>query len=380
MIRVLVVDDSHSARLLLVTLLQGDPEVEVVDDVGDGESAIASARRLRPDVITMDIEMPGMDGLEATARIMNEIPTPIVIVSSSVSPRDMASSFAAMKVGALVALPKPGSAADSRAADDRRTFVSTVKAMSRVKVVRRWSGSSRAITDGGAPPQQQFGRHIGAPHNQSSAAATEPARLSRPLGRPGNSHPQHVSLVALAASTGGPTALQRVLSPLPTFFPVPIVVVQHIARGFNAGFASWLDGECALRVKLATAGETLEPGTVYIAPDDSHLAVLANRKVELLSTDPVNGFRPSASVLFASAADAYGTAIVAVIMTGMGSDGVSGLRRVASKGGYVIAQDEESSLIYGMPGEAVSAGVVDISLPLNTIAPHLLRLATRATD
>ena len=349
MIRVLVAEDSAAARLLLVSMLSGDPEVEVVAEVADGEAAVEAAKRLRPDVITMDIHMPKLDGLAATARIMHESPMPIVVVSSAVSARDVASTFEALKAGALAALPKPGSGGGSEGEEERRAFVSTVKAMSRVKVVRRWSGAVETIS------AREAGR-----------APRVPREL--PAGR-------RATLVAMAASTGGPSALQQLLSALPASFPAPIVVVQHISKGFIPGFATWLDGECALRVKLAEAGEPLVPGTVYVAPDDVHLGVTATRKTKALQGPAVNGFCPSASVLFESAADAYGEGLAAVILTGMGSDGVSGLRRVRGKGGYVIAQDQESSLIYGMPGEAVAAGVVDVSLPLSGIAGHLERLA-----
>lgn len=348
MIRVLIAEDSAAARLLLVSMLGGDPEIEIVAEVSDGEAAVEAARRLRPDVITMDIQMPKLDGLDATARIMNESPLPIVVVSSSVSVRDVASTFAALKAGALAALPKPGWGGGEAGEEERRTFVSTVKAMARVKVVRRWSGAQDAI---GMP---------GSPASRPSLAGVVTSRK--------------VSLVAIAASTGGPTALQKVLSSLPATFEAPIVVVQHISRGFIPGFATWLDGECALRVKLAEPSEPLTAGTVYIAPDEAHMGVTSGRRTKAVAGPPVNGFCPSASVLFESAADAYGQSLAAVILTGMGSDGVSGLRRVMAKGGYVIAQDQATSLIYGMPGEAVAAGVVDVSLPLSAIGKHLQKL------
>jgi two-component system chemotaxis response regulator CheB len=374
-IRVLVADDSHTARLLIVSLLESDPEVQVVGQVADGAAAVASAVQLRPDVITMDIHMPVLDGLEATARIMNEAPTPIVVVSSTVNARDVASSFAAMKAGALVALPKPGSSRGGSADADRKAFVATVKAMSRVKVVRRWSGAYTAIPpkQRGAPPEGQdrtqssdFSHRSNADLSIAPPAAAQRLASSAPI-----------SLVAIAASTGGPTALQKVLSALPATFPAPIVIVQHIARGFLTGFASWLDGECSLRVKVAARSEPLEAGTAYVAPDEAHLGVTAKRMTHTVAGGEVNGFKPSASVLFESAADAYGRSLAAVILTGMGSDGVSGLRRVRDKGGYVIAQDEATSLIYGMPGEAVMAGVVDVSLPLDRIAAHLQTISAR---
>jgi two-component system chemotaxis response regulator CheB len=366
-IRVLVAEDSHAVRLFLTSLLSADPEIEVVGEVSDGEAAVANARRLRPDVITMDIHMPVLDGLEATARIMHESPVPIVVVSTSVSSQDVASSMDALKAGALVALPKPPAGQDRASQVERESFVATVKAMARVKVVRRWSGSFRAVP-AGAPPGSQSTATGGQPtHRSVSAAAISPL--------PGGER-RRISLVAIAASTGGPTALQRVLSALPASFPVPILLVQHIARGFLPGFASWLDAECALDVRVARTNEMALAGVVYVAPDDTHLTIAANRCIKLVDSPPINGFKPSASVLFETAADAYGNGLAAVILTGMGSDGVSGLRRVKGRGGYVIAQDEESSLIYGMPGEATNAGVTDISLPLNLIANHLGKLTT----
>ncbi len=373
MIRVLVAEDSYAARLLIVALLESDPEIEVVGQAHDGEAAVAEARRLRPDVITMDIHMPLLDGLDATARIMSEAPVPIVVVSSAVNPRDVASTFDAIKAGALVALPKPSSGMDREAVEERAIFTATVKAMARVKVVRRWSGAFDRV---GPPPELQATASLRAVSDQSSASGT--AVLP---GRPRRFGPATpVSLVAMAASTGGPTALQTVIGALPANFPAPIVVVQHIAKGFLDGFAHWLNSECAISVRVARPGETLEPGSVYIAQDDVHLGVTPSRQTVAIRTEPVNGFRPSASVLFESAANAYGAGLAAVILTGMGSDGVSGLRRVRDKGGYVIAQDEATSLIYGMPGEAVAAGVVDLSLSIGLIGPHLMKITARVGE
>jgi Chemotaxis response regulator containing a CheY-like receiver domain and a methylesterase domain len=366
-IRVLVAEDSYAARLLIVSLLESDPEIDVVGEVSDGEAAVRETKRLQPDVVTMDIQMPILDGLAATARIMNERPVPIVVVSSTVDPRDVASTFDAIKAGALSALAKPGSGTDARSMEDRALFTSTIKAMARVKVVRRWSSALDLVGD---PPQQQD-TPARSPRSDHPVASATKSALAGP-SRAGPSAP--ISLVAIAASTGGPTALQTVLSCLPSDFPVPIVVVQHIARGFLDGFAQWLDSECALGVRVARGDEMLQPGTVYVAPDDAHLGVSASRRTTMLHTAPVNGFRPSASVLFESAATTYGAGVACAILTGMGSDGVSGLRRVRARDGYIIAQNEATSLIYGMPGEAVNAGVVDVSLPLNLIGSHLLNM------
>ncbi|MDQ2667821.1 MAG: chemotaxis-specific protein-glutamate methyltransferase CheB [Gemmatimonadota bacterium] len=367
MIRVLVAEDSYAARLLIVALLESDPEIEVVGEAQDGEAAVVQARQLRPDVITMDIHMPLLDGLDATARIMSESPVPIVVVSSAVNPRDVASTFDAIKAGALVALPKPGSGTDRASVEERAIFTATVKAMARVKVVRRWSGSFERA--GGPPEAQATNRSCPLADQSGASRTTAPPPLPRRAGPA-----QSVSLIAMAASTGGPTALRTVIAALPGSFPTPIVLVQHIAKGFLEGFACWLDGECAVRVRVARSGETLEPGTVYVAPDDVHLGVTVGRQTLAIHSEPVNGFRPSASVLFESAANAYGAGLAAVILTGMGSDGVSGLRRVRDTGGYVIAQDEATSLIYGMPGESVAAGVVNCSLSVGLIGPHLIKM------
>lgn len=368
MIRVLVAEDSSAVRLLIVSLLEADPEIEVVGEVSDGAAAVVEAKRLQPDVITMDIHMPVMDGLAATARIMHERPVPIVVVSSTVDPKVVASTFDAIKAGALVALAKPGAGTDRASVEGRAAFTSTVKAMARVKVVRRWSGAFERV---GAPPEQEYTAGSTKSPDRSTALPTE-----KIAGGPGQRRPSMpFSLVAIAASTGGPTALQTILSHLPSDFPAPIVLVQHIARGFLDGFAQWLDGECSLNVRVAQTPEPLQPGTVYVAPDDVHLGVSAGRQTVAIRTGAVNGFVPSASVLFESAANAYGAGLVAVILTGMGSDGVAGLRKVRERDGYVIAQDEATSLIYGMPGEAVNAGVVDVSLPLENIASHLTKLA-----
>jgi two-component system chemotaxis response regulator CheB len=371
MIRVLVAEDSMAARVLLVSLLEEDPEIEVVGDVGDGAAALALAKQLRPDVITMDIHMPVMDGLEATERIMHEVPTPIVVVSSAVDPRDVATSFRVTQAGALAAISKPGSAVGPAADVERRQFVSTVKAMAAVKVVRRWRTGETGTPPWGALPESQDASSL-------SISAHRPAEPSGGSSKPDTGPPgRRIVLVAIAASTGGPTALQIVLGGLPASFPAPILVVQHISDGFLRGFADWLASECSLKVKIAEPDEPLSAGTVYLAPKGAHLAVSPDRRARSLTGMPVNGYLPSASTMFDSAAEVYGPEMAAVILTGMGSDGVSGLRKVKARGGFVIAQDEATSLIYGMPGEAVRAGVVDLSLPIRSVSGQLLGLVRR---
>ncbi len=339
MIRVLVAEDSSTTRELLVALLRADPEVQVVGEAKNGAEAVEMARRLKPDVITMDIQMPVMDGFEATRRIMIEAPTPIVIVSSSFRARDVEVSMHALRAGALSVLAKPGGISSPEFEASARQFLQSVKAMSQVKVVRRWSDRMK-------------GERPSAPR-----LAGGPAR-----GR----------IVAVAASTGGPAALHQILTSMPGDFCAPILVVQHISAGFVDGLARWLNDVAQLKVKVAENGETLSPSTVYLAPDDRHLGVSSQGIIQLSGTPPIGGFRPSGSFLFESVARVYGGATVGVVLTGMGEDGVQGLQAIRDVGGTVIAQDENSSVVFGMPGAAIAAGCVDWILPLSAVALRLV--------
>lgn len=337
MIRVLIVDDSATARGLLAAIFAADPEFEVVGEAADGRAGVDLTRKLRPDVVTMDVRMPRMDGFEATKEIMIETPTPIVIVTASRSARDVAASMNALRAGALAIMAKPVGPAAPGFDEEARHLLAQVKAMSHVKVVRHWRPAREAA-------------------RPAAGAAPRHARMR---------------VVAVAASTGGPAALEAVLTRLPADFPVPILVVQHITPGFVAGLAEWLNKAGPLRVKLAEAGEALKGRTVYIAPDDRHLGVTAAGRVALADEPPVGGFRPSGTPLFESVAKAFGPAAVAVIMTGMGDDGVVGLRAVRQAGGHILAQDEKSCVIFGMPGAAIAAGLADAVLSVEEIASRL---------
>jgi two-component system chemotaxis response regulator CheB len=356
MIRVLVVDDSATARTLLVSLLAAEPDMKVVGEGATGRDAVEMASRLTPDLITMDVHMPVMDGLEATKQIMIQSPRPIIIVSSAVRSDEVELSLEAMRAGALMVMAKPQGPSSPGFATERRQFVTMVRAMSQVKVVRRHGNVS--------------------PFSMNTPAArpafTLPSRVRSAAGA------QPIRLVAIGASTGGPAAVRTILADMPADFPVPILVVQHIAHGFSAGLADWLSRDTPLRVKLAELGEPAAAGTVYIAPDDRHLGCQVDDRgdVRLLldRSPPVGAFRPSASFLFHSAAESLGPGVLAVILTGMGDDGVSGLRTLKVRGGRVLAQDESTSVIYGMPREAVRAGVVDTTLPITAIARKLVEL------
>ncbi len=342
MIRALVVEDSVTARALLVEILRSDPEIDLVGEAGTGAEAVEMTKELRPDIVTMDIHMPQMNGFEATKQIMIEAPTPIVIVSGSLDVRAVEISMHALKAGALTVIPKPAGPASPNFEEEKERFLGAVKSMSQVKVVRRWR--DRALPEGSArtPPGNGMAR-----------------------------------VIAIAASTGGPGALSKLLSELPGNLPVPILIVQHMSLGFGEGFVSWLNSAVSLKVKTAEQGEELLPGAVYVAPDDRHLGVSEQGSVLLSSGPPVGGFRPSGSYLFQSVAKVYGAGSLAVVLTGMGQDGVEGLRKIREAGGRIIAQDEESSVVYGMPKAAVAAGLVDHVLPLPGIAQRILACVSR---
>jgi two-component system, chemotaxis family, protein-glutamate methylesterase/glutaminase len=341
-IRVIIADDSATARTLLRSIIEGGGDMRVIAEAKDGADAIRLVQQHRPDLVIMDVHMPVADGLAATKEIMMRVPTPILIVSA-VSRRDVDLSLSATQAGALMALPKPGDPTAPRFHEAAAELLGMARAMAGVKVVRRWSASAPAPT------------------------LPSPARRSR----------EGAELVAIAASTGGPGALRRVLMDLPQALPAPLLVVQHIARDFTAGFASWLASGCPLPVKIPEAGEQLRAGVVYIAPDDRHLGVTADGRVRLDDGAPMGGFRPSATHLFESAGRAYGERLVAVMLTGMGTDGVDGLEAAHDAGAYVLAQDEASSVVYGMAQEAVRRGVVHEVAPLEQLATRIVELVAR---
>ena len=347
MIRVLVAEDSATCLSLLVEIIGSDPHLQLVATASHGAEAVSLTKKLRPDVVLMDIHMPVMDGFEATRQIMTETPTPIVIVSGSVDVRQVAVSMQALRLGALALLPKPSLVGVTDFDEMARHFTASVRAMAGVRVVRRWNAGD------------------------SQPPATTPAPITP--SRTGRTIP---TLIAIAASTGGPGALYRILSELPGDLPVPVLVVQHIALGFIEGLAAWLGGSSKLRVKVGQAQEQLRPGTVYLAPDDCHLGLRDRNTIEISKTPAVNGFRPSATHLFESVARQYGSLALGLVLTGMGDDGVAGLRSLHACGGQVLAQDEETSVVFGMPGAAVAAGVTDGTLPLEMIAMRLQRLVT----
>lgn len=348
MINIVVVEDSNVVREFLVELLNADPDMRVVGTANNGAEALEAVQLYRPDVITMDIHMPKMNGLEATRRIMEQDPTPIVIVSGSEDPREVATTFDAVDAGALAVLPRPAGIGHPQHEDMRREFVQTVKSMAEVKVVRRWSRARRA-----APVQQGE------------------ARLAEQQAQ--------IRVVAIGASTGGPPVLQTILSALPRDFPVPILIVQHMSPGFMPGFVDWLALSSTLPLHIATHGERLSSGHVYLAPDGFQMKVLRDGRIALTRDKPVNGLQPSVSYLFQSVAEIFGADAVAGLLTGMGRDGAEELRLLKEKGAVTFAQDKDSSVVYGMPAEAIRLDAAMLVLPPEKMAGMLANLTTNCS-
>ena len=343
MIRVLIVDDSTTLRILIRRILESDSEIRVVGEATNGEEAITLCRQINPDIITMDIHMPRMDGYEAIRHIMAEMPRPVVVLTSTESDIRLGITYKAIESGALMVLNKPKGLPGIDPEADK--LIPQIKAMADVKVVKRtkWSQSEQ-------PNRWE--------------------KVARPHGR----FLQPVRLIAVGVSTGGPPALQVILSRLPAGFPASILVVQHISRNFISGLVAWLKETTPLQVKVAELGEKLKSGTVYLAPDDQHLTVTADGSIWLKNMPLVDGHRPSATILFESAAEVNGLATVGVILTGMGSDGARGLKTLHDSGGYTIAQDEASCIIFGMSKEAITMGAVNEVLPLEMISERLKEL------
>jgi two-component system chemotaxis response regulator CheB len=339
-LRVLVTEDSVVARALLVSIINRDPDLEVVGEARDGEQAVELAAQLRPDVITMDVHMPKLDGLEATRRIMAGTPTPIVVISA-IDPKDVRLSFEALDSGALAVLAKPTGPTAPDFATRANEITTTIKTMSGVRVVTRRPKLAAAPTPAPAAPARTAGR-------------------------------RRVDVVAIGSSTGGPDALGKIVGALPAGAPVPILIVQHITVGFHQGLVDWLNNVTPLKVKLGVEGESVRAGEVVIAPGEHHMTVDSGRRIKLIDEPPVRGHRPSATKLFQSVTKVYGANALGVILTGMGDDGADGLVELKNAGGWVIGQDEATCVVYGMPREAAVRGAVTEVLPLGEIADGIV--------
>ena len=340
MIRVLIVEDSPVTREFLVSLLGRDRTVQVVGTARNGLEGVAEAERLRPDVILMDVYMPQMNGYEATRQIMERVPSPIVMVSANFNRDEVAMTFEALKAGALAVVEKPGGPDHPRHVETARLLLQTVKLMAEVKVVRRWPKRKRLVAP--TPP---------------------PAKSDR-----------KIRLIAIGASTGGPGVVAEILGGLPAV--PPILLVQHIAPGFTAGLCEWLNRGTRLEVKLAISGESVRPGTVYLAPEGMQMGIATEGRIRLMKEPAEDGFCPSATYLFHSVAESYGQSAIGILLTGMGRDGASGLKRLSEAGGVTIVQDEETSVVFGMPAEAIRLGAAEYVLSPEQISGTIRSLVT----
>ncbi len=345
MIRVLVVDDSAVARDLLKHILTSEAEMVVIGEARDGQEAVEFVAGNKPDVITMDINMPRLNGFDATRQIMEKNPVPIVIVTASWDPNDLNKAWQAMEAGAVAAVEKPRYSTEEDYRNNAKNIIDTVRLMSQVKVVRRWSAGRKGRSPNAPSPRVENG-------------------VSLP----------RYEIVAIGASTGGPPVLKELLETLPENFSAPIAIVQHIARNFTAGLVEWLDRSTSLKVRVAKNRERLEPGTVYVAPDGLQMKFDRSSNIVLTDDPPENGLKPSVSYLFRSTAEVFGKKAVGILLTGMGRDGANELKTLKDSGAITIAQDKESSVIHGMPGEAIKIGGASHIAAPDKIVGLLMRL------
>lgn len=359
----LVVEDSLTVRKRLVEVLSADPRIEIVGEAEDGKRGIELCQRLRPNVVTLDMMLPVMSGLAATEFIMAYCPTPILIVSASTNRGELFKTYEALAAGALDVLDKPlGSEIDD--AWEAR-LVATVKLLSRIKVITH----PRARLS-------PMGQARGAASRDAPSGASE---LPPPVAA--LAHDGRLRAVGIGVSTGGPAALIELLRGLPEDFPLPILLVIHIGRLFAPAFAEWLDGQSPVRVAYARDGDPLPPfgeGRVLMASPDMHM-VLRHGKLRLTNDPEQHSCRPSVDVLFASLAQELGAKCAAGLLTGMGKDGAEGLLAIRRAGGRTIAQDEATSVVFGMPREAILLGAAEQILPLDRIA-HALAALARGAD
>jgi len=344
MINVLIVDDSAVAREFLMHTINSEPEFEVVGMAANGEAAIKRVKELKPDVVIMDIFMPIMNGFVATQKIMEKNPVPIIITSASYDISDTEKSYKALEAGALVIVKKPLGEKKPGSEKEIRELKKFVRLMSEIKVATRWRGAN-----------------IQAPSN--TFTKEENGRQSA-----------SIKLIAIGASTGGPAVIEKIFTEIPKDIPVPIVVVQHMAEGFMDSFVTWLGNKTGMPIKIAQHGELLLPGHAYFAPDKYHMEVGINDRIVLSNDEMTYGLKPSVANLFKSVSEHYGFQAAGVLLTGMGVDGARELKLIKESGGITIAQNEESSIVFGMPGEAIRIKAVDYILNPNGIVDLLTQL------
>jgi two-component system chemotaxis response regulator CheB len=349
-IRVLVVDDSAFMCKVLQEIINSDPQLEVAGQARDGRDAVALAESLRPDVITMDINMPHVDGLQATEMIMSQHPRPIVIVSSE-SREGASGTLRALELGAIDFVPKPSSGIDLDMRSVRDELTRKLKMAAKVRVVRTATRVKTAAVPAPAP---------------ANGKARTPAPPAPPNGT-------KFPIVTIAASTGGPAAVMKVVAGLPRDFPAAVLLVLHMPAAFTKQFTLQLAEISRLPVKEAEANEPIQPGMIYLCPGSHHLRVSATGKIMLDPGLRIEGYLPCANAALETVAAYSRLLAIAVVLTGMGNDAAKGVRTIKACGGYVIAQDEASSVIFGMPAEAIKTGAVDEVVDLNEVSAAIER-------
>jgi two-component system chemotaxis response regulator CheB len=346
--RVLIVDDSAFMRKVLETILNSDDHLQVVGQAKDGREAVTLAESLKPDVITMDINMPHVDGLQATAQIMTTNPRPIVIVSSE-SREGAASTLKALELGAIEFVAKPSSGIDLDMQSVREDLLRKVRMSAKVRVVRtasRLASTLQAVGNNPANPGPRV------------------AQRSQPTAP----MDQRFPIVVLGASTGGPATVMRLAPGFTRDFPAAVFLVQHMPATFTTQYAAQLAEFTSIRVKEAEPNESVQSGTLYICPGAQHLRITPTGRIQLDATSGrINGYLPNIDVTMETAASYAGAMTIGVVLTGMGNDGAAGAKAIQNAGGLVIAQDEATSVIFGMPAEAIKAASVEQVLPLDEI-------------
>ena len=338
-LKVLIVDDSPTARQLMAHIINSTLDMCVIGEAKNGKQAVQLTHDLHPDIILMDIEMPGMNGLEATREIMNSAPTPIVMISASPESSEAEVAFQAIRLGALSVLKKPVGLKHPDSPAQAAALLNTVRAMAEVRVIHHWKPGTAAYH----PP----------PKTPASKGLKQP------------------EIVAIASSTGGPAALREIFKGLPDNFNLPIVVVQHISAEFLPSLIEGLSATTFLNIQIARANDRPLPGHIYFAPGDTHLSLSKNRRFELDTLTKVP-YTPSGDILLQSIATSYGASAIGVILTGMGRDGAQGLRAMRDIGAYTIVQDQATSVVFGMPAEAIAIGAAHKVLPIQEIAQAIV--------
>lgn len=394
-IRVLIVDDSRTIQLVLKRILTVPGEIEVVGTASDGREGLDLVQRLDPDVVCTDLAMPGVDGFRLIADIMARHPRPILVISSLIGESDSTASFRALEAGAVDVLAKPASSAQMEKLSQE--LVRKVRIVAGVRVITRRAlpgtapgdtGSLRAASPASArplPARPEGPATSGFRHTEVPPPASFSRETPRPAPPPRGLTASllrraPIQVVAIGASTGGPQALQVLLKELPATFPVPILCVQHISEGFLNGMVEWLDHQCALKVRIAQTGEAPLPGHVYFPQEETHLVVDRAGRLMPSFDAPLEGHRPSVTTTFLSVARHFAAASAGVLLTGMGRDGAEGMVEIQRAGGITIAQDEATSVVWGMPREAVLHNAARYTLPLTSIASTVMQVVTRRPE